>query len=145
MKLISMTDFVIHESFGCGNSIISKEVFYDKCSNYAQFLKQPLNLGMFVATDLEGNVFDEPKNYVLWCKYGDYTQYGKTLTEQCVRYNQAKKRVLFEGFRIENCTITNDIVWIGEGLTLYNTIEDLLIDFEGDITLTKSAQKQLGL
>lgn len=93
---------------------------------YAQFLKTTLNLGMFVPC-VDNEVFN-------YSKHGNENE-----------YQQAKERVLFEGFRIENCTITNDIICIGEGLTLYHTIEDLLIDFKGDITLTKSAQKQLGL
>ena len=54
MKLISMTDFVLYCSKNVGhprtiNSIIS----------YAEFLKQPLKLEMFVACDENGNILEE--------------------------------------------------------------------------------------
>lgn len=47
MKLISMVDFVIEQyelDKGC-------QIFEKDCYNYANFLRQPLNLGMFIGED----------------------------------------------------------------------------------------------
>ena len=100
---------------------------------YANFLKQPLKLGMFVPCDENDVPLGEPKNYDLWCKYGDFTQYGKSLTAICKPYQQAKDRVLFEGFDEHQAKLTCE---------LYSTIEDL-INF--NLTLTASAIKQFEL
>lgn len=61
MKLISMTDFVILQNI----SLANKEIKHNECGlrilKYANFLKQPLILGMFVPCDENGNVLEEPK------------------------------------------------------------------------------------
>lgn len=106
--------------------------------NYANLLNEPPSLGKFVPCDLEGNVLSEPER-------SDCQIYGQPKMEELQyeirlkQYQQAKDRVVFDGFRIENSTITNDIIGIGQGLTLYHNIESLLIDFNGDITLTPQA------
>ena len=38
------------------------------------------------------NPIEKPKNYDLWCKYGDFTQYGKTLTEKCLKWQEAEEK-----------------------------------------------------
>ena len=51
MKLISMTDFVLEvskQTTNEGNSLVRN---FNKIKNYAQFLKQPLKLEMFVPCD----------------------------------------------------------------------------------------------
>ena len=40
------------------------------------------------------NPIEKPKNYDLWSKYGDYTQYGKKLTEECLKWQEAKEKTL---------------------------------------------------
>ena len=38
------------------------------------------------------NPIEKPINYDLWAKYGDYTQYGKVLTEKCLKWQEAKEK-----------------------------------------------------
>ena len=56
------------------------------------------NLELFIsAVESEGfhwleNPIEKPKNYDLWAKYGDYTQYGKVLTEKCLKWQEAEEK-----------------------------------------------------
>ena len=97
MKLISMTDYLPENP-------------------YSKFLKQPLELWMFVPCDDNGNVLKEPiinDSIKIWT------------------YQQAKERCLFEGFEnIEKIAIK------------FKTIEDVIFLHP---TLTKTAIKHLGL
>jgi hypothetical protein len=36
------------------------------------------------------NPISRPRNYELWAKYGDYTQYGIVLTEKCLKWQEAE-------------------------------------------------------
>ena len=54
-KLISMTDFVLKTHDEISDSIDSESMMF----NYANFLKRPLTLGMFVPCDEDGNVLQE--------------------------------------------------------------------------------------
>lgn len=122
--------------------------------NFDNFLEQALHLGMFVPADEAGNVLEEPENYHLWSKYGDFTQYGKSLTSVCKPYKQAKERVLFEFEgdlslirNVTNFYIIEDKNGIYYRVLKNNTktkIEDLL-KFSVEITLTETAIKQIGL
>ena len=38
------------------------------------------------------NPISRPRNYELWAKYGDYTQYGKKLTEECLKWQEAEEK-----------------------------------------------------
>ena len=38
------------------------------------------------------NPIEKPLNYDLWAKYGDYTQYGKVLTEKCLKWKEAEEK-----------------------------------------------------
>ena len=99
MKLISMADFVLeqvknakYEEFHQVN-----ETFVNKVINYAQFLKQPLELWMFVPCDEDGNVLEHPKNYhknIVIDELKRIDNYNNLIKE----YEQAKERCLFEGF-----------------------------------------------
>lgn len=108
MKLISMTDFVLEQR---GDNL-----------KYAQFLKQSLNLGMFVPCDLEGNVLQDP---------------GLIPSYELQEYRKYKERVLFEGTEEEFRFIINRL----------KNNDNLIIDnlTKNTLTLTKSAQKKLGL
>jgi hypothetical protein len=93
MKLISMTDFVLEQdtNWSYKNTIVS-------IRDYANFLKQPLELWMFVPCDSDGNVLDEPKgtdlNDSFFAMQVDYNLETK--------YQQAKERCLFEGFEVDS-------------------------------------------
>ncbi|WP_353166399.1 hypothetical protein [Empedobacter brevis] len=151
MKLISMTDFVLEQDNK--NTYIS---FCLKVLKYAQFLKQPLTLGMFVPCDEEGNVLEEPTME----KYGYYSsnhqeeQSGWMYEEGEDKYyeafekhQQAKERVLFEGFELKNDLIFNASTqtFIDEEI-LFNleNIENLITYYD-ELTLTETAIKQIGL
>ena len=111
-----------------------------KIYHYATFLKQRLEIWMFVPCDAEGNIMTKPKISCATCN-------ECTCSMDYVKaWEQAKERCLFKDFRIENYTLTNDIIGLGQALTLYSDIESLSDDFRGrDIELTPTALKQLGL
>jgi hypothetical protein len=132
MKLISMTDFVLCED------VIFKEKrkFKDLVLNYANFLKQLLELWMFVPCDEDGNVLEEPK----W--ENEETDYEIQILVQ--EYQQAKEKCLFEGFEVirtfnlekENpCYVVSNgekevtfhigLYNFSEGVMFAKTIEDL--------------------
>lgn len=93
MKLISMTDFVIETlekevtvDYGASEKIM--EVF-----RYANFLKQPLKLEMFIPCDDDGNVLEEPDSIGV----GNDFYYERAFDQ----YQKAKEKVLFEGFEFK--------------------------------------------
>lgn len=129
-KLIPLDEFI----FDCHEKCISNN---GRTYNYAKFLKQPLKLEMFIPCDEYDVPLDEP-NY-----------YGKsieTFREQLNYFNEAKERVLFEGFEVlhrDKVRITIqknffqlDYNTMKECFENYNFIEDLV---NRDLTLTKSA------
>lgn len=91
--------------------------------NYANFLSQPLTLGMFVPCDEAGNVLDAP----------DAFDIVSSETYRTNLYRQAKDRVLFEGFEItrtHNLTTENPCYVVSNGekdvtfhIGLYNFCE----------------------
>lgn len=156
MKLISMTDFVLEKSKNAPLEDYNQvnETFVNKVINYANFLKQPLKLEMFVPCDDEGNVLD--------CK--EWKQFEGKVTDLSFileKHKKAKEKVLFEGFQANGiqegywCVeLTNTDNWIifhnntvilenefGEEICLY-TVECLI---NLDITIAQSALKKIGL
>lgn len=166
IKLMSMTDFVLEvkkNSFTITEkySIIeweSKCKSFDKIINYAEFLKQPLKLGMFVPCDEDDNLIDS--NSIFASNEKDYIFEN----EYFYKYLQAKERVLFEGLIIQS---DKKDVEFYDGFRFYNetnVLEDMnsiVFEFDGtvrnekiniveditsfNITLTETAIKQLGL
>jgi hypothetical protein len=146
-KLISMTDFVLDRN---KSEEVCREDFV-KCSRYANFLKQPLELWMFVPCDEKGNVLEhsiEPeypyndKTCDIWSQYDIYLK----------KYQQAKERVLFEGFEIKGdfLLLNNYTFAVTSDLKLYiedfGCVEKLLYHYLGnDIELTPTAIKKIGL
>ena len=120
MNLIKMTDFVLEQ----GNPSNTDSQFADKVMFYANFLKQPLKLEMFVPCDDEGNIITLPNACIC-----------TDLCRLCKKYQQAKEKVLFEGIPFEEAYY---ILSQREN----KAIEDLA---RFNITLTKSAIKKLGL
>lgn len=135
MKLISMTDFVLQQD-------ITDVKQRDSIVKYANFLKQPLKLEMFVPCDdnaniLEEPIFHEPNNE------NEIGNYEKLIEE----YYEAKEKVLFEGFIITDET---EFLISKYGFSLYfNQIEDFnveqLLTWSNEIQLTENAIKQIGL
>ncbi|WP_407501480.1 hypothetical protein [Elizabethkingia anophelis] len=98
-KLIPMTDFVLSILNNTSPNNFVKGV--ENIRAYAQFLKQPLALWMFIACDENNMPLEKPvapKNFwesdeqdaQLWAQY----QYDIDM------YEKAKSRVLFEGFKL---------------------------------------------
>ena len=145
-KLIGMVDFVCENTYK-----------WELILNYANFLKQPLELGMFVPCDEDGNLIEHPRPIE-----GDL---GNIIYKDLFyKYKQAKERVLFEGFQycesqkngielnlqlfISPYTKDGRIYLTKKETNGYHswfqlfTIEDLV---QCDLTLTDSAIKKLGL
>lgn len=125
-----MTDFVLsQENKGMQNT--DRHLRFDKVLRYANFLKQPLTLSMFIPCDLDGNILGEPiRGFEESDK--DYLEFVK-----------AKERVLFKGYVVEyNCVKSPcggylDIVRLKD-----RTIENII---GSNLELTESAIKKLGL
>ena len=137
MRLIPMSDFVLEQKLMLNIQGYEKK-FISNVSNYAKFLKRPLELGMFVPIDESGNVMEEPVETI-----GGVELYSE-------KYQKAKEKVLFEGFEIRD---KGNFYFIEQKKScLYYrvlknnskaTIEKLLPFNEA--ILTESAIKQLGL
>ena len=136
MKLISMTDFVLNqkqsESFNEKTFINEALISLEKIRNYANFLKQPLNLGMFVPCDEDEDILEEPKDYEQRLP-NMMTEYN----DEVYRYKQAKEKVLFV-FKPHF-----DISAIKHHILQDRNIE-YLANF-GELELTENAIKQIGL
>lgn len=146
MKLISMTDFVLEQSQKIEDlhDNLCCAIAYNKIENYANFLKQPLELGMFVPCDEDGNLFSEFQLEIL--------NSNDEVYELRKVFQQAKERCLFEGFKLDTkyLWLKNSLFMIcddfNESFKKYGIIEDLLNKYlTKDIELTQTAIKQIGL
>lgn len=149
MKLISMTTFVLEQ-----NKILKTYVnhlrrpLFERCVNYANFLKQPLNLGMFFPCDEDGNVLKEPNPKEI---YPAPTAEEEIDFLDCLeQYQQAKEKVLFEGIEFERISGVN-FIKINEDTFAFHDFnikfKNLTVEFlvQYNLQLTKSAIKQIGL
>ena len=156
-KLISMTDFILEQRMTSEEVNASNfqqiqnhiNTYYDKVYAYANFLKQPLKLEMFVPC-VEG----EPIEYVEFKKTG-----GKFCPVGSEIEKEAKEKVLFKGFPVKTNQYDTSCFYIGWESYMpsifikernkewkighFKTVEDLL--FSKEIKLTESAIKQIGL
>lgn len=152
-KLISMTDYVLEViTDKTGKSTLDyRDYAYNKMlkiENYANFLKQKLSIEMFVPCKLVEGVWvvlEEPKENDLCGSFFDM-QVG---FHQKKEYQEAKDRVLFEGFKLTKMGDTLLIEFkdgcVGRYYSIDNmfewyciTIEDLV---KYNLELTASAQK----
>lgn len=140
MKLISMTDFVLEQDKLLGDY----EDFRAVIVSYTKFLKQPLELWMFVPCKLVDGVWvvleepDDAKDYIF---RGDSMRH-----EDLQEYQQAKERCLFEGNFTTKTHGENNVIYLNDSsfYTSWNkskTIEDLIFLY---LSLTQTAQKQIG-
>ena len=115
---------------------------------YAKFLIQPLQLGMFVPCDENGNVLEEPK------RWNDYLQFpdsfdGNKEWGELYNYELAIERILFKGLYWEgNYVIGNmpdEMIYVDEEFCQDMTIEDFFNTIISKIELTPTAIKQIGL
>ena len=139
MKLTSMTNFVLeqekkwnYETTGLYSSIRKYKDCVLQINNYAKFLKQEINLEMFIPCGKSGNVLEYPTSI----KISDDFRFEKAT----LNYLESKEKVLFEGFYVKNdddgklclfhqdyewyiATIEPNFVW---GRTNEFTIEDIV-------------------
>jgi len=97
-KLIPMVDFVAEIDSLKYWDIDSK---YEAILKYAEFLKQPLTLGMFVPVNSDGEVTEEPLKSDYASKPFNESGECKVYFDDLHIYNKAKENVLFEGFVLE--------------------------------------------
>ena len=152
-KLISMTDYVMtfENEYPCADEKDyhnTNETVLCKIIKYADFLKQPLTLGMFIPCDDEGNVLNEMYSEKENTK-------NKTFTQLSNEYQQVKERVIFEGITTKKGKAYHltELYFDKNYLFTYNsstvnflivgsTIENLI---ELNLTLTETTAKKLGL
>ena len=137
-----MTDFVLNqkqsESFNEKTFINESLISLEKIRNYANFLKQPLNIGMFVPCDDEGNFFEEPKIEDYFDDGFNFEFNQKHFKDVVLKeYYKAKEKVLFV-FKPHF-----DITAIKHHILQDRNIE-YLANF-GELELTENAIKQIGL
>ena len=155
-NLISMTDFV----FKCHNEIEdlidSENAMYD----YAKFLKQPLELWMFVPCKLVDGVWvvlEYPKEYQDWCKWGGFSKHGGSIVSKCRGFHESKEKCLFDGFEVDTKHNGNKYISKKHGLIIFASTESddgffrLFSKFSNieslikyNLQLTATAQKQIG-
>ena len=126
--LISMTNFILSDKV---KSALEYEESYKMIRSYANFLKQPLKLEMFVPCDEDGNVIS---------KFYSEKENAKNLTfsQLSNQYQIAETKVLFESIPIAQAK------WL---VNSFSTIESLS-DISNTITpiyLNNNAIKQIGL
>jgi aromatic ring-cleaving dioxygenase len=136
-KLISMTAFVMLNHYKADKPIHQQQSdVVRKHVNYANFLSQPLELGMFIPC-VDGVPIEKTKCVAM---------FGNAI------WKQAKDKVLFEGFEVhrrdDKYTHMN---WVSDKnnsisipLHKFKTVEKL-VNFFFNPTLTQTAIKQIGL
>ena len=80
------------------SGVRSYEIYNDYRYNDARWLDNALDSLISAVESKEKfwleNPIEKPKDYELWAKYGDFTQYGKKLTEECLKWQEAKEKTL---------------------------------------------------
>lgn len=143
--LIPMTDFVLEQERIIPNELNTApmkdcdRLFVQRIILYARFLKQPLAISMFVPTDEDGKVLEEPEHYKKWHKWGSFSEHGESIVTECKKYFESKKRVLF------HIEIPIDVRVIKFHIQRNRNVEWLINKDFPKIKLTETAKKQIGL
>jgi hypothetical protein len=145
-KLIPMTDFVL-EQVKRKVSIISHMICIE---DYANFLKQPLELWMFVPCDKEGNVLEEPKSDYKPIAFWNAGEVDEKTNDLYREYQEAKDRVLFEGFEVDYSSKPLQIIksdcmphFLPDNLKIGRKTVEHLVKY--NLELTPAVIKQIGL
>jgi hypothetical protein len=139
-KLISMTEFVLDyaEVLTVVDNFKDAKHTLNKIFNYANFLSQPLTLGMFVPCDDNNVPLKEPKGWKAFIQENGWKSLHSDALNRCRLYVQAKDKVLFEGFKYlkddEGYYLEHNNVTLFPEEFGNTTIEHLIQD---DLTLTK--------
>lgn len=70
--LISTTNFVLEQFDLLYKGVINQDEYVTRTKKFADFIKQPLTLGMFVPCDENGNILEEPEQFKDWIKSDHY-------------------------------------------------------------------------
>lgn len=132
MKLKNLTDTVLELEERYLSTCDIRSEKWDIILKHANFLKQPLTLGMFVPCDLEGNALVHPGMNVVFKNKAEFDMHNALLK----KFKKAQERVLFKGFE----SYTFEVHKILED---YETIEELTNLWGKDVELTPNAIKQL--
>lgn len=137
MKLISMTSYVLEQlKWIKDNNKVEKEhdftdhIALERLENYVNFLRTPLELGLFIACDEDGNVLDKPYTYAEQV-LGMVEDRRRAEIGYEFKYQQAKEKCIFEGISNNDAKIYVSSNW---------KIENLI-----GKTLTENKSKELGL
>ena len=145
MKLILMTDFVINESenkevsknfSGFSDIVNNKKLSYDNILNYANFLKQPLELWMFIPCDKVGSVLEKVD-----CDLD-------VRNNELLKYQQAKEKCFFKNFTFDFESRYTYYLRTDKGFSfsIHKKIEsNIEYCIKYDLELTQTALKQIGL
>ena len=116
--------------------------WYEKTrNNFDNFLEQPLKLEMFVPCDNDEEILKPQYIAGKEVIYNELVE--EFIMDKVKEYNDAKEKVLFEGFEIFKGTIYMCSVPMLKVKDLYQTTIEDLIHYEP--ILTESAIKQIGL
>ena len=116
--------------------------WYEKTrNNFDEFLEQPLKLEMFVPCDNDEEILKPQYIAGKEVIYNELVE--EFIMDKVKEYNEAKEKVLFEGFEIFKGTIYMCSVPMLKVKDLYQTTIEDLIHYEP--ILTESAIKQIGL
>ena len=127
-----MTDFVL-ETF---NNTLTKD-FQAKVYNYANFLKMPLKLSMFVVLDKQGKTLTKPK-------VEDYNEETNGYFNAINEFADQAEIVLFKGFEIYgNRDLYNEFVTFDSDRLEIMTVENLINDFQYSFYLTEMSVKRI--
>lgn len=151
--LISTTDFVLEQE----KNIATQKAFVlnNKMFNYANFLKKKNKLGYFVPCDENDKPLEEPIFSIV--NYGASTESVKYYEIDKKRYQEAKQRVLFEGFEIKD--LDSHLVLLHNDFKFafaskyknedwefnYDSFELIALNTDGKIKLTDTAKKEIGI
>lgn len=144
-KLISMVDFVLQQRMTSDqiNDASFQQIqnhiatYYDKVFAYANFLKQPLNLGMFVPCH-DGKIIPHPDENL---EFGNEDSFFWNLHK--TQYKEAKEKVLFKDCEARKIRDHYVVFYNSKQLWLSwtnRTVEDLI---NREVELTESAIKQI--
>lgn len=78
------------------------EEIVDLFDLYINFLKTPLTLGMFIPTDSNGDVVEEPSAYSEFCTSTAFeiNDWNPVVSNECSVFQDAQERVIFEKWRL---------------------------------------------
>lgn len=152
MELVKCSDYVV--SMGkTSKDELSDDDCFKMMFGYANFLKRPLELGMFIPCDLEENVLEEPESWDMYLSHDGNEKEIGGLKKEVIQYQQAKERVLFEGVTVNYDKVNNGekafIIYLKDIVICsyykdvnfrFKTIEDLT---SLGLTLTQTAIKTI--